>query len=149
MSISGIPSSSNPYSVSAGNNNNPFRTDFTDLANALSSGNLSAAQSAFSAIQQLQPGRFGAAPSSTSAGSTGSTSPISADFAALGKALQSGDLNGAQAALKQLQQDLGSARQAHHHHHHKRATGAQPTDASSQNDDTNNPLGGGQVGLTA
>jgi len=86
--------------------NNPFQ----QLSQALSSGNLAAAQTAFATIQQNAP------QGSTSQGAQGTSSQNSrqAAFAALGQALQSGDLAGAQEAFAQLQQTGG-----HHHHHHE------------------------------
>ena len=103
--------------------------DFKQLASALKSGDLSGAQKAYSALQQLLPDQ-----------SQGGN-PVSTDFAALGKALQSGDLSTAQSAFSQLQNDLQSASQSggansltqamkgHHHHHH--ASSSQSSTASS------------------
>jgi hypothetical protein len=72
---------------------NPFQQiqrEFKQLAGALQSGNLSDAQSAYSSIQQLLLGNQSS--SNSSAGSNGS-STIEKAFAALGLALQSGDLS--------------------------------------------------------
>jgi hypothetical protein len=82
------------------------RSDLQQLSKDLQSGNLSAAQQDFSAIQTLaQSGPFanGAAFTSTKRQN---------DFAAVGQALQSGDLAGAQQAFAQLQ----STFQNHHQH---------------------------------
>jgi len=84
------------------------RSDFQQLNQALSSGNLTAAQQAFNAIQQ------------NGQGGTGQSS-----LAAIGQALQSGDLSGAQQALSQVQQTAGQ----HHHHHHRAAQDS--TDAAA------------------
>ncbi len=81
--------------------NNPFQ----QLAQALASGNLSAAQQAYAAIQQNAP--------QGAAAQNGQGSTLQNDFAALGQALQSGNLAAAQQAFAQLQQAGG-----HHHHHH-------------------------------
>jgi hypothetical protein len=160
MSISGIPSPSNSYFTSPTNGSNSFRTDFSQLADALNSGDLSGARSAFAALQQLQPGRFGAASSSSASGAS-ATSPISTDIATLSKALQSGDLTGAQAAFQKLQQDRGATQQGHHHHHHKRAGGVDSTSNSTATapasttqgptpvDGSIDALGSGQNGVIA
>ena len=111
MSIS--PLSTNLVSdLSQQHRQNPFqeiKQDFSQLASALQSGNLTDAQSAYSNIQQLLGGNQNS--SSSNAGSNGSN-PIQNDFAALGQALQSGDLTQAQSAFSQLQTDVQSARQA-------------------------------------
>jgi len=85
---------------------NPFK----QLAEALQSGNLAAAQQAFAQIQKNAP--QGATDQATQA-STGQPGSRQAAFAALGQALQSGNLAAAQQAFAQLQQAGG-----HHHHHH-------------------------------
>lgn len=154
MSISGIPSNSNAYSSST-NSRNAFRTDFGALANALNAGDLSGAQAAFSALQSLQPGRFAAAttPSTATNGaqSANAASPIGTDIGALAKALQSGDLSGAQAAFKKVQQDMSSAHRGHHHHHHKPVASPDSTTSSSATSsiDPNDPFAGGNLGLIA
>ena len=89
---------------------NPFRQirqDFGQLANALQSGDLSGAQSAYSNLQQLLQSRPGASNANSNAPNT-----IQTDFASLGQALQSGDLNQAQSVFAQLQKDLQAARHA-------------------------------------
>jgi thioredoxin-like negative regulator of GroEL len=73
-----------------------FRQTFGQLVNALQSGNLTAAQSAYSSLTQ--------------AGGGNSNSPFAAALQQIGDALQSGDLGKAQQALAQLQQQLQSAR---------------------------------------
>ncbi len=93
--------------------------EFTELSNALQSGDLSEAQQAYSDLQQT-----GGLPSSAAS----SDSPAAADFAALGKALASGNLSQAQSAFSQLQSDIkraqatpsqgSTAEQVHGHHHH-------------------------------
>jgi DNA-binding FadR family transcriptional regulator len=111
MSIS--PLSTNLLSdLSQQHRQNPFqeiKQDFSQLASALQSGNLTDAQSAYSNIQQLLGGNQNSSSSNTS--SSGSN-PIQNDFAALGQALQSGNLTQAQSAFSQLQTDVQSVRQA-------------------------------------
>ena len=121
MSISGISASTDPYQAYQANGQNnvkQFRQDFQDLASALQSGDLSGAQQAFAALQQLLPNP--SAGSQTSTGQQGNgQNPFSADFSALDQALKSGDLKGAQDAFAKLQQDMQSVKGHHHHHHHK------------------------------
>ncbi|MGA2079249.1 MAG: hypothetical protein ABSH53_01345 [Holophaga sp.] len=96
--------------------NNPFQ----QLSQALASGNLSAAQQAYAAIQQNAP------QGAVAQNGQGSTQQNA--FAALGQALQSGNLAAAQQAFAQLQQAGG-----HHHHHHH---GQESQAASSASGDT-------------
>ncbi len=127
---------------------------FTDLANSLQSDNLQGAQQAYGILEQLQ----GSQASSSSSGATGtsSTNPIATDFAALGQALSSGDLNQAQADFKQLQTAIQSAQQSgstsgttstqgHRHHHHHGGGGSAPsstTDTSTSTGSSTNATGG-------
>lgn len=73
---------------------------------ALNAGDLATAQSAFAALQQSNPNLTTSA-SATAGTSTTSTSP----FAAIGSALQAGDLAGAQKAAQNMQ----AARAGRHH----------------------------------
>jgi hypothetical protein len=152
------------------------RADMLELAQALQSGDLSGAQKVFSALAALSLNGSNAAasstaaaataaassstaatssvaPSSTSTSSTASStsgpfsnSQLNKDFNAIGQALQSGDLAGAQSAFATFQQDLQNVRggsrlqsgggqvQAsggrHHHHYHHHGSG-QSSSASS------------------
>jgi hypothetical protein len=73
------------------------RTDLQQLSQDLQSGNLTAAQQDFSALQTLgQSGPF-------AGGDVFKASNREQDFSAIGQALQSGDLAGAQQAFAQLQ----------------------------------------------
>lgn len=73
------------------------RSSFDALSKALSSGDLSAAQSAFASLQQNAPqAPFGA----------DGNGQASKDFAALGKALSSGDLSAAKSAFATIQSHL-------------------------------------------
>ena len=118
MSISGIPSNSNAFPAPATNSQSQFRASVNDLAKALNAGDMSAAQSAFLAIQQLQPAPLASSTNSGASASTGAPNSLGADIATLGKALQSGDLSSAQDAFKKVQQDLKSVHHGHHHHKH-------------------------------
>ncbi len=138
MAVSGILSSSvfNLLTQLAGqsssqtNPHNKFqqiKQDFQQLGSDLSSGNLSQAQSDFSALQQLLPGsqQNSTASSATTAASAQTTSPLLAAVNQLGQDLQSGNLSAAQADFATVQQDVqqaapqqGAGGTHHHHHHH-------------------------------
>jgi hypothetical protein len=94
-----------------------FQSDLSSLVQAVRGGDISAAQSALSALQS----DVAATDATYSPASTAPTSPAPAaspaqsDLDALFKAVQSGDLAGAQAALGQLQSDVrGSGPHADH-----------------------------------
>jgi len=122
------------------------RQDFSQLAQALQSGDLAGAQKAYANLQSLQPG--GQSGSSLSSNST--ANPIQNDFSALGQALASGNLSQAQNAFSQLQIDFKTAAQqsgaptaghvhdGHHHHH----SAASEQDATSNAGDTSTPSSG-------
>ncbi len=118
MSISGILSSAyNPSQLSGASSN--YQQQIQQLGQALTSGNLSAAQSDFAALQAAF------SQTATASGSTfGSTtiSPAAQAFNQLASDLQSGNLSAAQNDLASFQSDLkplapGSANQLHHHRH--------------------------------
>ena len=81
------------------------KSAFEQLGQALQSGDLSAAQQAFSTLQQNVPQGASAQNSQGNASQS--------QFAALGQALQSGNLSAAQQAFSKIQQAGG-----HHRHHH-------------------------------
>jgi len=109
------------------------RQDYTDLAGALQSGNLTMAQAAFTALQETLQTQTGSSTASTTSSAT-SSDPIANDLSALGQALSSGNLTQAQSAFTQLQTDIRTAQQSaatgnqgftpwhraggHGHHHH-------------------------------
>ena len=89
-----------------------FKQDFQAVQTALQSGDLSAAQDAFSKLQELQKQH---APKNGSG--QNSSNPMQKDMSALQSALSSGNLQDAQSAFSQLQTDM-KAKGAHHGHHH-------------------------------
>ncbi|MGB6817747.1 MAG: hypothetical protein WBE29_12420 [Pseudolabrys sp.] len=91
-----------------------FRQAFSQLANALQSGNLSAAVG----VITCSPG----------------TGPFAQALAQIGKDLQSKDLDGAQQALSSLQQQQ-QARGHHRHHHGGISQSQNSTDANDPNSD--------------
>jgi hypothetical protein len=94
--------------------------DFRSLDSALQSGDLSSAQNAFATWQQSLPSSVAPNSSLTTqqTGPFGQNSKANSDYQALGSALQSGDVAGAQKAFASLKQDLHGTGQAHHAHHH-------------------------------
>jgi len=131
MSIAGILSSiySNYTTPSVHNRFQQFQQEFQQLGQDLQSGNISAAQQDFSALQPLSPQA-----SSTSAQSSNS---IAQDFKQLAQDIQSGNLAGAQKDYATIQQDFLNAQQTqgtggHHgyHHHHHVGAGSQSSQIS-------------------
>lgn len=115
MSLSGISSSSlfnyENQSTQSQNKMKQFQQEFEQLGEDLQSGNLSAAQSDFSTLQQM-------APQSNTSSST-SSDPVQQAFNQLAQDLQSGNLSAAQQDYTNIQQDFQSqAAHAHGHHHH-------------------------------
>jgi hypothetical protein len=95
------------------------RQDFSQLASALQSGDLSSAQSAYTDLIKLQ--ESSQTSSTTGSGKSSGDSPLKSDFDALGQALSSGDITQAQQAFNLLKSDLQSALRGSHHadrHHH-------------------------------
>jgi len=82
--------------------------DFQQLGQDLWSGNLTAAQSDFATLRQLQPGTS----------STQSTTSIAQDMNQLAADLKAGNTTAAQLDFTKLQQDFQSQGAHHHCHHH-------------------------------
>jgi ribosomal protein S20 len=101
MSVSGISSSSLfDYSAQGLQNNmKQVQQEFQQLGQDLESGNLSAAQSDFSTLQQFLP-------QNSSTSSAQSNSPIAQAFSQLSKDLQAGNLSAAQQDYTTIQQDF-------------------------------------------
>jgi outer membrane protein assembly factor BamD (BamD/ComL family) len=126
MSIAGILSSS-LFSLNSQAVTGPqqqFQKEFQQLGQDLRSGNLSAAQSDFAALQQNSP-------SSSATASASTSGSIAQAFSQLGKDLQSGNLSAAQQDFSNLQQDVQSGAQAHHHHHHHGGGGGSSSSPST------------------
>jgi hypothetical protein len=115
MTISAISS----FSASQTSNYQNYRQAFSQLANALQSGDLDAAKSAYDTLK-----------SSPAAQGSG---PFAQALQQIGNALDSNDLDGAQKALATLQQQ----QRAHgHHHHHGGVSSQNSTDSSGPSGDT-------------
>jgi len=147
MSVSSVSSDPRVYQNSASSPFQQVRKDFAALGTALNSGSsdaLTAAQRAFQKLQsdllqmqQLQQTQSGQ--------QTAASSQFSTDLAALEKAIQSGNLSGAQKAFAALQSDLpqvqhaqqtqnGQQTQRAHHHHGSSAQNAQNTTSNPFSD---------------
>lgn len=117
MSVSGISSSSLFNTPGVQSAVQQFKQEFQQLGQDLQSGNLSAAQSDFSTLQNLL--------SQNSTTTSQSNSPIAQAFSQLAKDLQSGNLSAAQQDFTAIQEDFQNqstqgqtqSTQAHHHHH--------------------------------
>jgi thioredoxin-like negative regulator of GroEL len=102
----------------------PMRQALGQLTSAIQSGNLSAAQSAFSTLSQ--------------AAANNPNSPLAQALNQIGDALQSGDLSKAQQALTSLQQQMQATKGAHHHHggHHHKAADADASQSTTSTTST-------------
>jgi hypothetical protein len=124
MSVSGISSSNffaafNP--LAAQNRFQQIQQDFQQLGQDLQSGNLSQAQSEFSALQQLLPSQQSANGTTGGAANGSSATSISQAATQLGSDLQSGNLSAAQSDFATLRQDLqqqGAVSSHRFHHSH-------------------------------
>jgi hypothetical protein len=111
------------------------KQDFGQLASALQSGDLTGAQSAFSALQSLISQWQNSTVNSTGCSNlSASGNKIPNDFTALGQALQSGNIADAQNAFAQLQTDIQAQKSDghHHHHHHNSGAGSNGSSANGQ-----------------
>jgi hypothetical protein len=141
MSIAGIFGSS-ALSLLSPSTQTPLqktKQEFQQLGQDLKSGNLSAAQSDITALQQnvAQQSASASTTATISASQTGSV--ISQDFAKLSTDLKSGNLTAAQAdytSLVQAFQSQGAQSQVSGHHHHHHAGGSDPNNASFSSSST-------------
>jgi len=139
MSVSGISSSLFEFgNQNVQNKMQEFQQEFQQLGKDLQSGDLSAAQSDFTTLQQLAPQNNLTSTATTTTSSSGSSSLAQA-FSQLGQDLQSGNLSGAQQDFSTIQQDFQQAAQSqgqqsegHHHHHHHGGGGDNGSSAISQ-----------------
>lgn len=138
------------------------KQDFSNLAQALQSGDLAGAQKAYADLQSLQQN----SPAGSNARSNSNGNPVQSDFAALGQALASGNLSQAQSDFSKLQSDfksalqntaqqIGGAHKGHHHHRHQEAASSQdssstPGATTADNSQSNSSSGPGTgVNVTA
>jgi hypothetical protein len=117
MAISGIFSGSTAHGASVLNKNNSLQqrsSDFSSLASALGSNNLTSAQNAFSALQkdaQSIPATQG-----SSQVTAQSLQQVQSDARALAASLTSGNVGAAQKAFANLKQYSTKAHLHGHHH---------------------------------
>ena len=145
MSVNSVSSNHTLYQVNAQAINQKVQQNLSNLGSALQSGNLTGAQQALTAFEQVlnmsQPGNR----SQTISSSSGNNK-LSSDLSALENDLKSQNTTSAQADFNQLIQDLQSVQKGHHHHHHSHYTqsnsnGQNPT-ANGTNLFTNSSSGG-------
>jgi len=149
MSIPLIAAITNAYHAyqTGGQNKSAQVQGFQDLDNALQSGNLTAAQNAFAALQQLLPNS--PTGNQTQNGQQGSNqNPFATDLDAVGQALQSGKLSGAQKAFAKLKQDMQLIQGRHHYHHYNGAANTQSTRPTTSNSSTGSNAGS-SINITA
>jgi hypothetical protein len=115
MDVSGVTQSSSLYTSQTQSPFQQWRQQFQALGNALQSGNLSQAQSAFAQLMQNGP----------TAQSGQQNSTLTNDLNALSTALQSGNVSDAQKAFATLQQDMAATGRSHHRHHHAQQSASQ------------------------
>jgi len=120
LSISGISSQTSNLNTTSTTQSN-FWQQLKQLADALGSGNLSDAQQAYAALNQIQDSDQGR--------SASSNSPLAKALNTIGQALQKGDLAGAQQAL----QSFRAARGGHHHHGHHGSSDSSAPQTTSPN----------------
>jgi hypothetical protein len=101
MSLAGVSSYVNPTPVNSPTFYSQRKSDAGQLQQALQSGDLAGAQSAYNALASLQ--------SSTGSGPFPNNKVLSGDFNALGDALQAGNLSAAQQIGAKLRQDIRTA----------------------------------------
>ncbi|HTR65627.1 MAG TPA: hypothetical protein VMH85_07635 [Terriglobales bacterium] len=124
MSVAGISSViSALYQLGQSNGPKQVPSEFRQLGQDLSSGNLTAAQTDYSTLAQ-----------SLSPNQSGGTNSVAQAFNQLGQDLRSGNLGAAQQDFSQVQQDVQQASSLHghgHHHHRVGGTLQDPTTSSS------------------
>jgi soluble cytochrome b562 len=169
MTISSVSGSSAYYTPTTASSSQKQNTvqALQQLAQALQSGNLQGAQSAFSTLQGTLPASLGGTASAASGSSTAaatavsrtsgsSTNPLATDMQTLSQALQSGNLSAAQSAFAKLEQDASSTAQTsgyHHHHHHGSGTSSSSSSTTSASNSasgssTSSTTGTGTGGLS-
>ena len=115
--IDSVSTSGSSYSASLYQSNSQVKADFKSLSDALKSGDLSSAQTAFASLQKDAPALF------SSSKNTNQSNPLNA----IGTALKNGDVAAAKTALASLQKG--------HHGHRSRQSGS----AASTSSETSTP----------
>jgi outer membrane protein assembly factor BamD (BamD/ComL family) len=136
MSIAGIGSTDLYSAQSVQSQMQQMRQEFQQLGSDLQSGNLSAAQSDFATLTQLDPNLASSSSTSSTSSTAAATSstasnPMQQAFAQLAQDLKSGNLSAAQQDFSTIQQAMQSASAAHGHHHHHHSESS--SESSSEN----------------
>ena len=137
-----------------------IRQDVQALSTALESGDLSTAQKSFGDLQKLLQSNGAISQASTpGTAPSGPLDAIKSDFQALGQALQSGDLAGAQKDYAQLATDSqqilaqqgggATGRAGGRHHHPKPASGADNDGDSDGSGSHSSSLPGGATSASS
>jgi hypothetical protein len=108
-------------------------SDFSSLASALGSNNLTGAQNAFATLQKDAQSASATQTSSSATQQTSALQQVKSDAQTLATALGSGNLGAAQQAFATLKQDSATAHAGHHHggHHGGGAKVASSSSTSS------------------
>lgn len=133
MSVSGVAGSSifaGYNSTAVQNKFQQIRQGFQQLGQDLSSGNLSQAQTDFSALQQLLPSQQQSATTATAASSQ-AANPLSQAVSQLGIDLKTGNLSAAQTDFATIQQDVKQGTVSGHRHHHLHADNSETSGQQS------------------
>jgi hypothetical protein len=152
MNISNATYAGSQYADPYQSNEQGGLQDFESLGNALQSGDLSDAQSAFSQLEQDMPGLSQLLQSGSSSSSSATqNSPIATALQSLQSSLQSGDLSGAQQAFSSLQQNLQGTSGTHHgrgHHHHSWGAGDNGQTSGTDSNDPSETESGFSISIT-
>ena len=138
MSVSGISTTSSVASVgdSLLSKRSEIQKEFVKLGKDLQSGDLSAAQSDYVALQQLVPKLNSSSQSaSSSQGTAQSSDPRVQAFDQLEKDIQSGNVSAAQQDYSNIQQVFQHLAERFHHHRHV-DTGSESTASSESTSST-------------
>ena len=119
MSVSSVSATPPPFQPKP--QDTAFRSAIQSLTSAISSGDLTSAQKAYSTLTTLQQ-QAGAPP----AGPDGAQNPFSQLLTKIGGDLSSGNISGAQSDLASFQKAAAS-----HHHRHHGGGGAAPAASSA------------------
>lgn len=110
---------------------------FRQLVQAIKSGNLDAAQSAYDTLTSQLPASSQSSTGQSSSGTTDSSQNSFQQFLQqVGADLQNGDIQGAQQALGSLEQTAQAAKVGGHHHHHGGGGGAIQASTTTTSADT-------------
>src|SRR5690349_11494920 len=128
MSITSVSSNAAAYQPPQ---QNGMRQNFQQLTQAIQSGDLSSAQTAYASLIQALPNQGANAAN----GAAGQNNPFQQAIQSIGSALQSGNISGAQQALQAFQSQMKGAHHGHHHHGQTQQAGTSSTPPSDGDND--------------